>query len=48
LAGEAGTLQIELKKCAVACVAFEGMPRAGRGVLQWLATPRMLRAIRTG
>lgn len=39
-------LPIELKKNAVACVSFAGAPRAGRGVLDWLATPRMLRAIR--
>jgi phosphohistidine phosphatase SixA len=39
-------LPIEFKKNAVACVSFTGTPRAGHGVLRWLATPRMLRAIR--
>jgi phosphohistidine phosphatase len=48
LLAEDGTLAIDMKKNAVACVAFEGSPRAGRAVLQWLATPRMLRALRHG
>ena len=46
LLGEDGALAIEMKKNAVACVSFEGSPRAGRGVLKWLATPRMLRGLR--
>jgi phosphohistidine phosphatase len=46
LLGEVGALTIEMKKNAVACVSFEGSPLAGRAVLQWLATPRMLRALR--
>jgi phosphohistidine phosphatase len=46
LLGEDRTLPIEFKKNAVACVSFEGRPRAGRGALEWLATPRMLRGIR--
>jgi phosphohistidine phosphatase len=41
-----GTLPIEMKKNAVACVAFAGKPRAGHAALKWLATPRMLRALR--
>ena len=48
LLGEDGTLAIDMKKNAVACVSFEGSPRAGRAVLQWLATPRMLRGLRHG
>jgi phosphohistidine phosphatase len=48
LLGENGTLAIDMKKNAVACVSFEGSPRAGRAVLQWLATPRMLRGLRHG
>jgi len=48
LLGEDATVPIELKKSAVACVSFAGSPRAGRGVLQWLATPRMLRKLRPG
>jgi phosphohistidine phosphatase len=46
LMGDAGPVSIELKKFAVACVSFNAIPRAGRGVLRWLATPRMLRALR--
>jgi phosphohistidine phosphatase len=46
LIGSGGVLPIEMKKNAVACVAFEGKPRAGHAALKWLATPRMLRALR--
>ncbi len=48
LLGEEGTLAIEMKKNAVACVSFRGAPSAGRAVLKWLATPRMLRRLRHG
>ncbi|MEA3138886.1 MAG: phosphohistidine phosphatase [Gammaproteobacteria bacterium] len=44
--GGGGSLRIELKKNAVACVSFNGKPRAGQAELKWLATPRMLRALR--
>ena len=46
LLGGGGALPIEMKKNAVACVSFEGTPRAGHAALRWLATPRMLRALR--
>jgi phosphohistidine phosphatase len=46
LLGEDGAMAIEMKKNAVACVSFEGSPRAGGAVLRWLATPRMLRLLR--
>jgi phosphohistidine phosphatase len=46
LLGGGGSLPIEMKKNAVACVSFDGKPRAGHAALQWLATPRMLRALR--
>jgi phosphohistidine phosphatase len=46
LLGGGGALPIEMKKNAVACVSFEGKPRAGHAALKWLATPRMLRALR--
>jgi phosphohistidine phosphatase len=46
LLGGGGSLPIEMKKNAVACVSFEGRPRAGHAALQWLATPKMLRALR--
>jgi phosphohistidine phosphatase len=45
LLGDGGTLPIEMKKNAVACVSFTASPRAGGGTLKWLATPRMLREI---
>ena len=41
-----GSLPVELKKNAVACLSFDGEPRAGHATLEWLATPRMLRAMR--
>ena len=46
LLGDDGAMAIEMKKNAVACVSFDGSPRAGRAVLKWLATPRMLRGLR--
>ncbi|MGH8136573.1 MAG: SixA phosphatase family protein [Steroidobacteraceae bacterium] len=46
LNGGAAPLAIELKKNAVACLSFKGTPRAGHAILKWLATPRMLRAMR--
>jgi phosphohistidine phosphatase len=46
LIGGGGALPIEMKKNAVACVSFEGAPRAGHAALKWLATPRILRALR--
>ncbi len=35
----------ELKKSAVACLEFEGGPRAGQGTLAWLLAPRILRKL---
>ncbi len=46
LLGGGGALPIEMKKNAVACVSFPGRARAGHAALAWLATPRMLRAMR--
>jgi len=46
LLGGGGSLPIEMKKNAVACVSFDGKPRAGHAALMWLATPRILRALR--
>jgi phosphohistidine phosphatase len=46
LLGGAGSIPIEMKKNAVACVSFDGQPRAGQAALKWLATPRMLRGLR--
>ena len=45
LVGEGGTVPIELKKNGVACLVFDGSPRAGRAVLKWLASPRLLRGL---
>ncbi|HWW28371.1 MAG TPA: phosphohistidine phosphatase SixA [Steroidobacteraceae bacterium] len=46
LLGNDAVVSIEMKKNAVACVSFEGAARPGRAVLNWLATPRMLRGLR--
>ena len=46
LLGGGGALPIEMKKNAVACVSFAGRPRPGHAALTWLATPKMLRALR--
>ena len=46
LLGNRGLISVDLKKNAIACVSFPGSARAGRAVLKWLATPRMLRALR--
>lgn len=40
-------LTVEMKKNAVACLSFEGRARAGSATLKWLATPSMLRGLRT-
>jgi phosphohistidine phosphatase len=36
---------LELKKTSLACVRFEGPPRAGQAVLEWLLAPRILRKL---
>jgi phosphohistidine phosphatase SixA len=46
LLGNQGVIPVDLKKNAIACVSFQGSARAGRAILRWLATPRMLRAMR--
>jgi phosphohistidine phosphatase len=43
LRGEASAAAFELRKSAVACLRFEGPPRAGRGLLIALFPPRALR-----
>ena len=43
---DGGALAIEMKKNAVACLSFDGRARVGRAVLEWLATPRLLRGFR--
>ena len=46
LLGGGASLPVEMKKNAVACLSFNGKPRAGHAALKWLATPKMLRALR--
>ena len=36
---------VEMKKAGCACVRFSGRAVEGRGMLSWLATPKMLRAL---
>lgn len=43
LRGDARSDAFELKKSAVVCVRFEGMPRARQGTLSWSLPPRTLR-----
>jgi phosphohistidine phosphatase len=40
---DGSAVPIDMKKNGVACLSFEGRARAGRAVLNWLATPRLLR-----
>ena len=46
LPGNAGSGAFELRKMAVALIAFPGPPRAGQGELRWLVPPKLLRAVR--
>ena len=46
LPGGAGSAAFELRKMAVALIAFDGAPRAGQGELRWLVPPKLLRAVR--
>jgi len=46
LPGGSSSAAFELRKMAVALIAFQGAPRAGRGELRWLVPPKLLRAIR--
>jgi phosphohistidine phosphatase len=46
LPGSTGSAAFELRKMAVALIAFEATPRAGQGELRWLVPPRLLRAVR--
>jgi phosphohistidine phosphatase len=40
-------LPVEMKKNAVACLSFDDRARVGSAALNWLATPRMLRGLRS-
>lgn len=46
LPGSAGSAAFELRKMAVALIAFQGSPRTGQGELRWLVPPKLLRAVR--
>jgi phosphohistidine phosphatase len=46
LRNDGTTLPIEMKKNAVACLSFKGRAQLGGAVLNWLATPRLLRGFR--
>jgi phosphohistidine phosphatase SixA len=46
LPGSAGSAAFELRKFALALIAFPGSPRAGQGELRWLVPPKLLRALR--
>jgi phosphohistidine phosphatase len=43
---DGGTVAIEMKKNAVACLSFHGRARPGGAVIKWLAPPRLLRGFR--
>lgn len=45
LRGNAHAGGFELKKSAVVCLHFQGLPRAGQGVLEWSLPPRVLRKL---
>lgn len=46
LPGGGRSAAIKLRKMGVALIGFEGKPRAGRGTLEWLLSPQLLRALR--
>ena len=37
--------RVEMKKASACCVEFVGAPKTGAGMLQWLLTPKILRAL---
>jgi phosphohistidine phosphatase len=45
LTGSESRLQLEMKKGGMACLSFDEGPEAGQGLLRWVATPKMLRAL---
>jgi len=45
VAGTGARFECELKKGGVACLAFSSPVRAGRARLEWLITPKVLRAL---
>ncbi|TML01847.1 MAG: hypothetical protein E6G40_01890 [Actinobacteria bacterium] len=47
LTGDERRLLLEMKKGGVACLALPDGVAGGKGVLRWVATPKMLRAMAT-
>lgn len=45
LTGDAHAAALELKKGGVICVRFPGAPVAGRALLRWSASPKLLRQL---
>jgi phosphohistidine phosphatase len=46
LRGSSGSAAIQLRKMGAALVSFHGRARAGEGTLEWLLSPKILRAAR--
>jgi len=46
IGGGEAAVGVEFEKGGAARVDFDGLPAGGRGVLQWLLTPRILRRLR--
>jgi phosphohistidine phosphatase len=46
LPGSPASAAFELRKMALAVIAFPRTPRAGQGELRWLVAPKLLRAVR--
>ncbi len=42
--GEECGARVQIKKGGVACLSFEGLPEPGLGSLEWVLTPKALRA----
>lgn len=45
LSGDHAGFALPLRKGGSACFNFDGMPAAGRGQLEWLITPRIMRSL---
>ncbi len=46
IAGPDAKLSLRLRKGGAACLCFPGAPRVGEATLEWLLTPKALRALR--
>ncbi len=45
LTGDADGVRVQIKKGGVVYISFDGLPEAGAGYIEWLLTPKALRAI---